>query len=176
MIDYVKTMNVFSTTLLEGEVVTLIASGELIAIRDGVYDAELHVRPADPVITPVLTSAQLAVEEYPFEREGLPMYVQELFIPANESPEGNTVDVLRGIMQYEVFVPISQADGYDLASLHTISRYIRELFDPELPLLQTTEHFNVSVVIDEATSAPILKDDGWASVPNSLFFRTINIS
>lgn len=175
MIDKTAIIKTFRTTLLNGEVVTLISTGQLIAIRDGEYDPLLHVRPADPAKTPIIVDDDLSVTEFAFDRGGKAIYVQETFLPAAELPPANTVDMLAGIMQYSVYVPTKTSKGFAMVTMYNTARYIRELFDPEKPLLSTGESYNVALVMDSADEAPYIKGEAWVSLPVSLMFRSVNI-
>lgn len=173
MIDETNVILAFRNELLNAELVTEIVSGETIAIRDGAYDPGKHERPkTNP--TPVIEACNLSVNEAPFDPNDKYLYVDEVFLPSVELPPANEMDALFGVMQYSVYVPIYGANGYDIKRLSGWGKYIREVFDPELPLLATAGYHNISLVIDDATAAPSIKGDAWVQLPVSLSFRVYN--
>lgn len=174
MINENNVILAFRVELLNAELVVEDVSGETIAIRDGAYDSDTQTRPLDPVIDMVIEAEDLEVNERLFDPNGKTLYVRELYIPAVEMPPANGIDMLGGIMQYSVMVPVKDANGYDIVLLRNMGRYIREVFDPELPLLETSDYHNINLAIDEATVAPVIVDDEWAELPVSITFRVYN--
>jgi len=174
MIDENNIILAFRAELLEAELVKEDESSETIAIRDGDYDASKHTRESDPVIDMLIEPEDLEVNERPFDPNGKALYVRELYIPAFDAPAANTVEVLAGIMQYSVLVPVLGGNGYDVVALHNMAKYIREVFNPELSSLKTSDYHNISVAIDEASVSPALVGDAWVELPVSISFRVYN--
>jgi len=173
MIDENNVILCLRNTLLDAELVYEIVSGELIAIRAGAFDAGKHTRPKTNA-TPVVDECDLAVNEQPFDPNDKVRYVDEVYLPVLEVPAANTIDGLVGIMQYSVYVPIYGDNGYDAKALRNMSKWIREVFDPELPVLSTADYHNINLVLDSATPAPAIKGAAWVQLPISVNFRVYN--
>lgn len=170
VINKIEVIQAFRTTLLDAEIVDVIATGKRIGIRDGVYNALLHTRPDAPAERPICTATNTEFIERPFDEKNFDIYFSEAFLPSLETPSASYVDLLAGIMQYNVHVPSKNGNRFDIQNLYDYGKYIADIFDPKLDNINvgglTTE-----MVIDSVSIAPLIRDDIWNMLPISINFR-----
>jgi hypothetical protein len=82
-IDYEAVRVAIRTELINAEIVAVTATGELIGIRDGDYNASIHTRPADPATTPIVDSTKIAWEGWEFDPRDEALWYQETLLPSS---------------------------------------------------------------------------------------------
>jgi len=163
--------------LLGAEIVRLSGTNELIGIRADDYNPSYHVRPVSGYRTPIVSGTPQQLNDnmsvYNPDDIGLSMFVTETYLPSFGGRIANDRSMSEGIMQYDVNVKSAIAGGVtDMAQLWNTTKYIQEVFDPELDPIQTNQYLNTGIDIDEITPGPQIIDDGWVKIPLSISCRS----
>jgi hypothetical protein len=173
-IDYEIARRAIRAEILAAEVVEVTATGELIGIRDGDYNASIHTRPADPAITPILSASDVAWEGWEFDPNDRAIWYEETLLPATDFYEASTTEKFVGIYQLTIWVK-KGTEHYQLTETATTTasrpaKYIAEVFDIRLPDLQPDQEGIEGLPIYSVTRGPGLTDDKYYGIPMSMNF------
>jgi len=173
-IDYEIVRRAIRAEILAAEVVEVTATGELIGIRDGDYNAAIHTRPAAPAVTPILSASDVAWEGYEFDPNNRALWYEETLLPATDFYEAATTEKFVGIYQFTIWAK-KGTERYQLTETATTTasrpaKYIAEVFDARLPDLQPDQTDIEGLVMYSVTRGPGLTDDKYYGIPLSLNF------
>lgn len=173
MISSFDIITKFRAVLLDAEVVIITATGELVGIRSGEFDAGVYTRPDAPAQRPVVVEANLAVIERSFDPSGPVVFVQESYLPAVEAPVATYTDELVAIMQYSIIA--NSVDGvFSLGTVHDLAKYIKEVFDPEKVSFSSGQTDNYCIAILNVYESPALPSESQYTIPVTINFRAYN--
>jgi len=173
-IDYEIMRRTIRAEILAAEIVEVDATGELIAVRDGDFNASTQTRPADPNITPILSAANVAWEQYEFDPADRDIWYEETLLPAVDFYEASNTEKAVGIYQLTIWVK-KGTERYQLSETgaETAGRqakYIAEIFDARLPDLQPDQQGIEGLVVYSVSRGPGLVGDKYYGIPVSLNF------
>jgi len=174
MIDLEAIRKLIRTTYLEAEIVEFTASGELIGIRSGEYNALIHTRPADPAITPIVDADDLAVEGFPFDEDAdNNLWWQETLLPSSDAYGASTIERVTGIYQMIVWTRKDARGNSETPNAYAgrYAKYFCEVFDARKPDLKTSQTgFQGMAFVSVVRSPAIVTDVGYG-IPISIDFN-----
>lgn len=170
IIDKTDVMKAFRGVIANSQIVEVILTGEMVAIRDSEYDPSLHIQTV-PETRIIDLTTQLAVKEAPFDPQAKPLWVREDFMPAAETSPANTVGMLSGIYRLTVFVPTTEGGNADIISMNLTTKYLQQIFSAEKDVISISEPGSDGITTDAASLVSMPKEAEWLSAGIDVEFR-----